>query len=198
MSGPRLIDDRGRAVDLRVASHLAFELDRGFRAPAPLRRALRRALVSKPVALIAGSLVALGMVAASTFAVGPAMIALVLFSPLVACLLLLGLTSAVRVGEAAHDWADPFACDCLASGRCPACAYDLASLPPDAEGLVTCPECGAAWDPRAPGPPATIAVSDPSPTGTGDGDQSGPDAAADGRPSPGSRAGSGARSARRA
>lgn len=29
--------------------------------------------------------------------------------------------------------------------RCAACDYDLARTAPDANGLVTCPECGAAW-----------------------------------------------------
>lgn len=116
-------------------------------AGSPLLRAIRRGVKSKPAALLGGSLLAFLMVGASTVAIGPAMIALVLFSPLLGCLLLLGLTSMVRIGEAAHDWRGPFACDCLERGRCPACAYDLSALRTDADGLVTCPECGAAWSP---------------------------------------------------
>ena len=33
----------------------------------------------------------------------------------------------------------------LAAGRCPACTYELGQSPPRTENLVTCPECGAAW-----------------------------------------------------
>lgn len=33
----------------------------------------------------------------------------------------------------------------LAIGRCPSCDYDLAHLPPEADGCTVCPECGAAW-----------------------------------------------------
>jgi hypothetical protein len=32
-----------------------------------------------------------------------------------------------------------------AEGRCPSCAYDLAQLASESDGLVTCPECGARW-----------------------------------------------------
>jgi hypothetical protein len=42
---------------------------------------------------------------------------------------------------------------------CICCGYDLAGLPPDPDGLTTCPECAAAWrlpspDPPHPSPPA--------------------------------------------
>lgn len=30
-------------------------------------------------------------------------------------------------------------------GRCGSCGYDITALPPDAQGLSTCAECGAAW-----------------------------------------------------
>lgn len=34
----------------------------------------------------------------------------------------------------------------LAHSRCPACAYKLAAIPPDAQAMVLCPECGASWN----------------------------------------------------
>ncbi len=33
----------------------------------------------------------------------------------------------------------------IRSGRCPACRYRLVDIDQDAQGLITCPECGAAW-----------------------------------------------------
>lgn len=147
MSGPRLIDDRGHAVELRLASHLVGELRRVSGGGTPLLRALRRALLGKVLFPSCVCLVVLGLITLSTLAVGPAIVLIVVFSPVLACLLLLGLTGAVRVGEAAHEWAEPFTGDCLRAGRCPCCAYDLGRLRPDAEGLVTCPECGASWVP---------------------------------------------------
>lgn len=33
----------------------------------------------------------------------------------------------------------------LSAGRCASCAYPIAKLPPELDGCVTCPECGAAW-----------------------------------------------------
>jgi hypothetical protein len=38
-------------------------------------------------------------------------------------------------------------------GFCGCCAKPIADLPPDPDGLITCPACGAAWKPppRAPG-----------------------------------------------
>ncbi len=38
----------------------------------------------------------------------------------------------------------------LRHGRCPGCTHRIAEVPP-AEGLLTCPECGAAW-PAVPAP----------------------------------------------
>ena len=35
----------------------------------------------------------------------------------------------------------------IRAGRCPACAYPLAGLAPQADGCIVCPECGAAWRP---------------------------------------------------
>jgi hypothetical protein len=49
----------------------------------------------------------------------------------------------------------------LLDGLCPCCAYDLTTLAPDPDGLVTCPECGAAWRgvPRVTSRPAPTAAS---------------------------------------
>jgi hypothetical protein len=33
----------------------------------------------------------------------------------------------------------------LGAGRCASCAYPIAKLPPEPDGCVACPECGAAW-----------------------------------------------------
>ncbi len=41
----------------------------------------------------------------------------------------------------------------LADGRCPPCGYQIKSAPPQSDGCVECPECGAAWRLPAPGPP---------------------------------------------
>ncbi len=38
----------------------------------------------------------------------------------------------------------------LREGVCPACAYSLRELEPDAEGVTTCAECGGAWEAPAP------------------------------------------------
>jgi hypothetical protein len=41
----------------------------------------------------------------------------------------------------------------LRQGRCPGCGYVLWDLPVEADGLVVCAECGAAWrTPRRPDP----------------------------------------------
>ena len=34
---------------------------------------------------------------------------------------------------------------CIAARLCGACAYPIGGLPPQRDGLVVCPECGAAW-----------------------------------------------------
>lgn len=34
----------------------------------------------------------------------------------------------------------------LREGRCPSCAYPIATLPAEPDGRITCPECSAAWD----------------------------------------------------
>lgn len=36
----------------------------------------------------------------------------------------------------------------LAEKRCPSCAYHIGAVEPDANALLVCPECGAAWDTR--------------------------------------------------
>jgi uncharacterized Zn finger protein (UPF0148 family) len=33
----------------------------------------------------------------------------------------------------------------LSCGHCPVCAFPIATLPPEADGCIVCPECGAAW-----------------------------------------------------
>ncbi|RMH27676.1 MAG: hypothetical protein D6692_07305 [Planctomycetota bacterium] len=33
----------------------------------------------------------------------------------------------------------------LRHGLCPACAHGIAGIPPQGDGCVVCPECGAAW-----------------------------------------------------
>ncbi len=45
------------------------------------------------------------------------------------------------------------------NGRCPACRYRLVDINEDAQGFITCPECGAAW--RADRLRATEAPGDP-------------------------------------
>jgi hypothetical protein len=158
MNGLRLIDDRGHAVELRLFPHLWCELGRNHRAPTPLLSTLRSELVGKALFSLCTCSVVVGLMTLSTLAVGPAIVLIVVFSPVLACLLLLALTSAVHVGEAALEWTSPFTSNCLRAGRCPACAYDLGHLRPEADGLVTCPECGAAWDPRSPNPDAPVVL----------------------------------------
>jgi hypothetical protein len=34
---------------------------------------------------------------------------------------------------------------CLRLGLCPACGYEIGSLPAATDGCTVCPECGAAW-----------------------------------------------------
>jgi len=33
----------------------------------------------------------------------------------------------------------------LRAGLCPSCAYQIYEIPPDPDGCIICPECGAAW-----------------------------------------------------
>lgn len=47
----------------------------------------------------------------------------------------------------------------LREGRCPSCAYPIATLPAEPDGRITCPECSAAWD------RAAVAERVPSPDG---------------------------------
>ena len=46
-------------------------------------------------------------------------------------------------------WTGPgrhFAARAMAgSGTCPSCGYGIGSVPKDADGLATCPECASAW-----------------------------------------------------
>lgn len=42
-------------------------------------------------------------------------------------------------------WARHLAASIAAEGICPACAYSIERIPPDADGCIACPECNSAW-----------------------------------------------------
>ena len=79
---------------------------------------------------------------------GPFLLAIVLFTPVASMLILLGLLLLIWQGR---GWGRLLAASAEVHkrrGQCPACGYDLRNLEAEVDGLVTCPECGAAWDLR--------------------------------------------------
>jgi hypothetical protein len=58
-------------------------------------------------------------------------------------------------------------------GRCGACGYPLAELPRDDDGVVTCPECGAAWEDAGTGAGGGAGAGGDTGTGAGGGTRTG-------------------------
>lgn len=145
-----LEDDEGRRVRLSLLAHLTPGGRWGaWRRARPMARLVVRGATSRAGLLLTASIVVLGLIASGFVAVGPMMLPLLLFSPVLSTLVLLGMTSAVGVGDAVSAWTAGFKADCLKDGRCAACAYDLTDLEEGPSGLVVCPECGARWLPAS-------------------------------------------------
>jgi hypothetical protein len=79
-------------------------------------------------------------------ALGPVVIALVVFSPFAAVQVLLAFTLLTWGVRAARRHVERGRAALLGAGRCAACRYDLAGIPPGLDGLTVCPECMARWD----------------------------------------------------
>lgn len=79
-------------------------------------------------------------------ALGPVVIALIVFSPFAAVQVVLAFTLLTWGVRAGRRHAERGRTALLAEHRCAACRYDLAGIPPGLDGLTACPECTARWD----------------------------------------------------
>ncbi|MFN7019798.1 MAG: hypothetical protein ACK4WH_00545 [Phycisphaerales bacterium] len=71
---------------------------------------------------------------------------MLIISPVAMPLLALALVTARGLVGLGRDLPSRMRGDTLAMERCPVCDYDLSVLAAEADGCVTCPECGAAWN----------------------------------------------------
>lgn len=80
------------------------------------------------------------------WAAGPFVVAITLFSPIAATLILLQVTLLVWVVGGLRAFAARVVRRRAREGVCPACLYEMAGALVDEAGLCRCPECGAVWD----------------------------------------------------
>ncbi len=145
----RTHDDAGQIVPVCLRAACLVWSDHRERTPAWTVRSapkrLLRILVSGPV------LIALGMAAILTILVAVAWsdryagFGLVLFSPIFVPLITAALVSIRGIAGGRSKLIDAMQGSMLARSTCPACGYHMGDLPAGADGLVTCPECRAAW-----------------------------------------------------
>ena len=76
---------------------------------------------------------------------GPQVIAITMFSPVSSSIIVLVSLTAVAVVSSYRDRAHHVTSRMIQAQRCPACAYPLTDIDPEADGCTPCPECGAAW-----------------------------------------------------
>jgi uncharacterized Zn finger protein (UPF0148 family) len=132
-----LADDRGRQVPLwryRGAAKSDDEVQRGI----ALRAAQIHANEYQRMAALLGLLAPLLLI--GLFAAGlPSYL-------LVAPIILLLLVTVHLYGKRVARMITPSVrITLLSEGCCASCAYDLAGIPPEADGCTVCPECDAAW-----------------------------------------------------
>ncbi len=94
-------------------------------------------------------LVLCGLVYA-VFRVGPFALAVTLFSPISSSIILVSVTVGLSILACARRELYRVQRQMIAIGLCPSCTYALAELEEEADGYVTCPECGAGWDREPP------------------------------------------------
>lgn len=149
MLGLTIKDDRGKRVrQSAAAAVLAGAGDPG--ADRVDSRAIRRAAwrwARTPVALfvlLAAAALALAVVGA--IKLGPVVIAVLVFSPVAATLILVVSRSVASATESLDSRRIAAKGMMIRSRRCPACAYRLTGIDAESDGCVVCPECGAAWE----------------------------------------------------
>jgi hypothetical protein len=152
---PRVTDDSGRQFPLLSSSELARtarrEKHEGLSETAHrLRRTLRtecrritpdRLGVGIAVTAVGAFVWLLGVMAFA--AVGSA--ALGIPGALIWLIALVALAARVLDGYTRGTAAQNFAATAVAEGACGSCGFSLEGAAPTPAGLVTCPECGAAW-----------------------------------------------------
>lgn len=85
-------------------------------------------------------------VVVAAWAAGPYVVAITLFSPIAATLILLQMTLLVWVVGGFRSYAARVVRGRAVAGVCPACLYEMAGALVDQAGLCRCPECGGTWD----------------------------------------------------
>jgi hypothetical protein len=147
----RTIDDRDRPVRLPLSGVLSIFPRPPFHATRPIlnARGLRRlarllaAFSQLWLTLLAAILIVMLVVLLiRDTAVG---LGLLVISPVMAPLVAFGLLSARGLLGFGGDLPRRMRLAALSRSRCPCCRYDLATLPAEPDGCLTCPECGAAW-----------------------------------------------------
>lgn len=114
----------------------------------PLVRSLVSSRPGRWILLLVAVLVTIGWMTAEF---GPQVLAFTLFSPVSSTIILLICVAGVASVNWIRERAELIKRSNVRAGRCPACAYPIGELEPEADGCVVCPECGAAWrvgDPR--------------------------------------------------
>jgi ribosomal protein L37AE/L43A len=146
----RSTDDRARPVRLvRFAP-----IDRPA-SVSPARRSLfflrlfllqsARLASSRPGRWIFALTLVILTVLALTAVHGPQVIAITMFSPVSSSIIVLVSLTAVAVVSSYRNRAHDVTSRMIRAQRCPACAYPLTDIDPEADGCTPCPECGAAW-----------------------------------------------------
>jgi hypothetical protein len=135
----RTIDDRDRPVRLPLSGVLSIFPRPPFHATRPILNA--RGLRRLARLLAAFSQLWLTLLAAILIV----MLVLLVISPVMAPLVAFGLLSARGLLGFGGDLPRRMRLAALSRSRCPCCRYDLATLPAEPDGCLTCPECGAAW-----------------------------------------------------
>ncbi len=136
----------------------------GFRAFAPWKLSHAWGLPEPLLPLLIAILIIAGVATFARYA-GPAVIAVLLFSPMATTWLGLGIALTIW---GMHAWprhlARARAASLFRDKQCPACRYALAptETPPPSNSpppLTRCPECGSSWNLTPPGPPKRFRVT---------------------------------------
>ncbi|MDX2133115.1 MAG: hypothetical protein SFY69_13805 [Planctomycetota bacterium] len=114
----------------------------------PSPHPLARLAPFEPFLPLALAVAYVAVVLAMARALGPVVVAVLVFSPFAALQVLLAFTLLTWSVRAVRRHVDRSRRALLRDSRCASCAYSLHGAPHAADGLVTCPECTARWDLR--------------------------------------------------
>lgn len=89
--------------------------------------------------------VPIGVVMGAIFA-GPFVVAITVFSPIAATLILLHVTILTWLAAGLGRYTKRVVAGSLRAGVCPACQYEIGGAVVSEAGVCRCPECGAGWD----------------------------------------------------